>query len=656
MGRSEAEIGHMTGGAFRPFARARLDAALSWFPRGQTLPEASWRSRHRAVTCLLVAHAVVIGLYAALRGFPVTDILTDAAVPALGAFAASRTSLSRNVRSGVAAVSLMLTSAVVVHLMSGSIEGHFHFFVMIPVVALYEDWVPFGLAVAVVLLHHGVMGTIAPTAVYDHRDAWSHPWRWALVHAAFFAAACVGALVNWRLHEQARTAEQLLTDTMRHRAHHDQLTGLPNRTRLLEHARVVLSDASARDGSVAVLLVDLDRFKEINDVLGHASGDVLLTRVGALMATAIRDGDILARLGGDEFAVVLADADETVALGVAERLRELASGTVEIDGVALNVEASVGIAVSHADDGEDIDTLLRHADIAMYTAKRARCGFTVYQSDQDTTTRERLNMLGELRHALQADEIVLHYQPKLSLPSGELIGVEALARWQHPTRGLLSPAEFIPAAESTGLIVPFTLHVLELSLGQMRRWQSASHDFSMAVNVSPRCLAHPDLTANVIELLRKHSVPPRLLKLEITENTLAHDPHRALATLTSLHDAGIQISIDDFGTGYSSMSYLKQLPVSELKVDRSFVSGMVGDADDEVLVRSVIELGHNLGLTVVAEGVEDEATLDALMRAGCDVAQGFHLGRPMAGEAFDTWVAARLAPAPPAQRSAAALT
>jgi predicted signal transduction protein with EAL and GGDEF domain len=364
------------------------------------------------------------------------------------------------------------------------------------------------------------------------------------------------------------------------------------------------------------------------------------------MADAIRDNDMLARLGGDEFAVVLADADEKVAVRVAERMRELASGTVEIDGVALNVEASVGIAVSHAAAGEDIDALLRHADIAMYTAKRARCGFTVYQSDQDTTTRDRLNLLGELRQALQTDEIVLHYQPKLALPDGELNGVEALARWQHPTRGLLSPAEFIPAAENTGLIVPLTLHVVDLSLRQMHRWRAVAHDFSMAVNVSPRCLAHPDLTANIISLLRKYDVPPRLLKLEITENTLAHDPQRALATLTSLHDAGIQLSIDDFGTGYSSMSYLKRLPVSELKVDRSFVSGMVTDADDAVLVRSVIELGHNLGLTVVAEGVEDQATLDELARVGCDIVQGFHLGRPMASAAFDVWLEARLPQAP----------
>jgi diguanylate cyclase (GGDEF)-like protein len=587
---------------------------------------------------LLVAHAVIIGAYTLIRGLPLGDIVLDTSVPALGAFAASRGALPRQVRSGTAAVSAMLTSAVVVHLMNGSIEGHFHFFAMIPVIALYEDWVPFGLAVGVVLIHHGVMGTIDPESVYDHADAWQHPWRWATVHAVFFAFACVGAVVNWRLHEKARDAEQTLAQQMRHQAHHDALTGLPNRTELLAHAAGLLETAEARNGSVAVLLIDLDRFKEINDVLGHASGDELLARLGPVMATAVREGDILARLGGDEFAAVLGHADEPAAIAVARRLNELLTETVDIDGVALQVDGSIGIAVSRPGAGDDIDSLLRRADIAMYTAKRARSGFTIYQADQDTSTRERLSLLGELRHAISSGEIVLHYQPKLALPAVKLIGVEALARWQHPTRGLLPPAEFIPAAESTGLIVPLTLRVLDMAIGQLSTWRAEGHDFTVAVNLSPRCLAEPDLTEQVIALLARHGVPASGLELEITENTLAHDPERALATLTSLHAAGINISIDDFGTGYSSMSYLKRLPVSELKVDRSFVAGMLVDADDAMLVRSLVELGHNLGLTVVAEGVEDQATLEALSLVGCDIAQGYHLGRPMSSRALDEWL------------------
>jgi diguanylate cyclase (GGDEF)-like protein len=621
--------------------RSVLQILGTWLPHGSTLPDAQWQVRHRAVTWLLLLHAAVFLVAGLVTGLPAADVLTNTAVPTLGAYAASRGSLSRAVRSGIGAISLMLTSAVVVHLMNGSIEGHFHFFVMIPVVALYEDWIPFLLAVGVVLLHHGVIGTLAPTTVYDHRGAIENPWRWAFVHAFFFASACVGAVVNWKLHERARSAEVSLTARVRHQAHHDPLTGLPNRTQLLEHAAQLLSDPARRGEPVSVLLVDLDRFKDVNDVLGHASGDVLLSRVGPLMAGAVRGGDILCRLGGDEFAAVLSGADEATAVGVAKRLLELISVSMDIDGVMLNVEASVGIATTTSLEEMDIDTLLRHADIAMYTAKRARCGFTVYESDQDTSTRERLNLLGEMRQALLRDEFVLHYQPKVSLPGGELLGVEALARWQHPTRGLLGPGEFIPAAENTGLIVPFTLHVLRIALRQVALWQNGTTPFKVAVNLSPRCLAEADLPAQVMTLLKMYDVAPELLELEITENTLAHDPDRALATLTALHNAGISISIDDFGTGYSSMSYLKRLPVSELKVDRSFVSGMLTNPDDGILVRSVVDLGHNLGLTVVAEGVEDQATMDALSAVGCDVAQGFHLGRPMGFEAFESWRAAR---------------
>jgi len=398
---------------------------------------------------------------------------------------------------------------------------------------------------------------------------------------------------------------------------------------------------------MAVLLIDLDRFKEINDVLGHASGDVLLSRVGPRMATTVREGDILARLGGDEFAAVLTGADEEAACNVARRLLDRLAQTVEVDGVDLQVDASIGIAVSHPGSDDTIDVLLQRADIAMYTAKRNRTGFAVYEQDQNTATLERLNLLSELRNAVANDEIVLHYQPKVSLPGVQLVGVEALARWEHPTRGLLAPNEFIPVAEGTGLIVPLTLQVLRQALTQVAEWRNAGNDFTVAVNLSPRCLAEPDLTERVLGMLAEHEVPARCLELEITEETLANDPDRALKTLTALHAAGVQISIDDFGTGYSSMAYLRRLPVTELKVDRSFVMGMLHQADDEVLVRSLVELGHNLGLTVVAEGVEDQETLDALMQFGCDVAQGYHLGRPMPAEDFEQWLRRRALPALP---------
>ena len=623
-----------------PLRSRRIPGVLrSWLPSGRTLPECSWQTRHSAVVVLLLGHAVVLGLAAALVKRSVADVIISAGVPAVGAYAASRSTLPRCMRSAIGAVSLMLTSAVVVHLMSGSIEAHFHFFAMIPIVALYEDWIPFGLAVGVVLLHHGVMGTLSPETVYDHADAWKHPWVWAFVHAAFFAAACVGSVVNWRLHEKARDVETSLAARMRHQAHHDDLTGLPNRTSLLDYALSLMAGTEHEARTVSVLLIDLDRFKEVNDVLGHDSGDRLLAQVGPMMATAMRSDDLLARLGGDEFAAVLADADEDAAVRVANRLSALLDESIDVDGIALTVEASIGIASGQIRSGEDVSSLLRQADIAMYAAKRSGSGFATYAAEHDTTSREHLTLLAELRRAIDNNEIVLHYQPKVALGSNELAGLEALARWQHPARGLLSPAEFIPAAESTGLIVPLTLHVLDQALAQLAQWWADGVRFPVAVNLSPRSLTEPNLTATILKILDRHGLPPRALELEITENTLAHDPERAVATLFSLHEAGIRISIDDFGTGYSSMSRLRSLPVSELKVDRAFVSGMLTNPGDEVLVRSVVDLGHNLGLTVVAEGVEDAETMQALAQAGCDTAQGYYLARPMSAQAMTDWLA-----------------
>jgi diguanylate cyclase (GGDEF)-like protein len=626
----------------KPQSPVRSPLARIWseLPRGRTLPEASWRVRHRAVVALLIAHAIVLGVVSLVLQLPTIDVLTNIGVPAGGAYAASRPNLSRNFRTSIAAVSLMLTSTVVVHLMHGLVEAHFHFFAMIPIVALYEDWVPFGLAVSIVLLHHGLMGTVDPTAVYNHTSAINHPWRYATIHAAFFAAACIGSIVNWRLHEKARHAERDLAAQMRHQAHHDALTGLPNRTQLLEHASALLNTETA-PRRIAVLMVDLDRFKEINDVLGHAAGDRLLAHIGPQMAKAVRGGDIFARLGGDEFAAVLTEANASVAIDVAQRLLAMLDEPVEVDGVRFSVDASIGIAVADTSDGDDVSALLRQADIAMYTAKREGSGYALYRSEQETLTREGLMLLAELRQGIANNEIVLHYQPKLMLPGNELEGVEALARWQHPTRGLLGPGEFIPMAESTGLIVPLTLHVLDLAVAQICAWKSAGHEITVAVNLSPRCLADPDLPRHILMRMHEAGVPSELLRLEITENTLALNPDRAQATLAALAAAGIRISIDDFGTGYSSMAYLKRLPVDELKVDRSFVAGMLKHADDEVIVRSVVDLGHNLGLTVVAEGVEDQDTQDALTEIGCDIVQGYYTGRPMTVDFFEAWLGER---------------
>ncbi len=421
----------------------------------------------------------------------------------------------------------------------------------------------------------------------------------------------------------------------------DELTGLPNRRLLTDRLDQALLLSGRRRTTCGVLLIDLDRFKEVNDTLGHHVGDVLLCEVANRLRAAFRDCDTVARLGGDEFAVLLTDvADERSALALARRCVALLQESFVLDGIVLNVEASIGVALA-PQHGTDGNALLRVADVAMYEAKGRRCGVVVYEPNLDVHTPTRLALLGELRRAMQDDELFLDYQPKVELDTGQVHGVEALVRWQHPVRGVVAPNDFVPVAEGTGLILPLTLRTLDLAIAQARAWSDGGHPVQVAVNLSPRCLLEPDFPALVRARLEQHALPAGLLRLEITESTIMADPTRALAVLQELQAAGISLSIDDFGTGYSSMSYLKRLPVDELKIDRSFVLEMLTNPSDSVLVRSSIDLGHNLGLAVVAEGVEDEASLQALSDLGCDVVQGYHLGRPMTSEAFTSWLAAR---------------
>jgi diguanylate cyclase (GGDEF)-like protein len=424
----------------------------------------------------------------------------------------------------------------------------------------------------------------------------------------------------------------------RHLALHDTLTGLPNRTLLHDRAAQALAAANRSGRVTAVVMLDLDRFKEINDTLGHRYGDGLLRGVADRLREVLRDTDTAVRLGGDEFAVLAVNlTDPAEAHRVAVRLQSQLHRPFLVDDVTLDVEASIGVAVAPV-HGSDIDTLLRCADVAMYAAKASRSGIEVYDPIHDQHAPERLALLGDLRRALEdPDQLALHYQPKLSIDTDTLVGVEALLRWNHPTRGMISPADFIPVAEGTGLIHPLTTHTLTVALRQARRWMEQGHPIPVAVNISTRCLLDLALPTKIGALLQDHGVPADLLRLEITESTLMADPTRALTVLTQLADHGIRLSIDDFGTGFSSMSYLKRLPVDELKVDRSFVTDMTTETADQVLVRSVVELGHNLGLHVVAEGVENPETLHALADLGCDIAQGYHLGYPAPAHEIDNW-------------------
>jgi diguanylate cyclase (GGDEF)-like protein len=420
----------------------------------------------------------------------------------------------------------------------------------------------------------------------------------------------------------------------RHQATHDSLTGLPNWVLLRDRLERSLSAAARSSGEVALLLIDLDRFKEVNDTLGHTYGDKLLCQVGPRLRSVLRDGDTVARLGGDEFAVLLPTVDGVAeAEAVAQRLSAALHRAFDVDGVILDVEASVGIVLSPW-HGTDTEELLRNADIAMYVAKEMKAGAVVFTPEQ-VTAPSRLTVLGDLRRALDGDEeLFLNYQPKYTLDGERIEGAEALLRWQHPLLGLIPPDEFIPIAEGTGIILRLTERVLGMALGQLRRWTDAGHVVPVAVNLSTRCLLDAGLPDLVERLLAEHGVPARLLRLEVTESAVMGDAARCMEVLQRLHDLGVKLSIDDFGTGYSSMAYLRRLPVDELKIDRSFVLGMCTTQQDAVLVRTAIDLGHNLGLTVVAEGVEGPQHVDALRELGCDIAQGYHYARPMMAAAL----------------------
>ena len=453
----------------------------------------------------------------------------------------------------------------------------------------------------------------------------------AVFYAALFRLV---AAASRRLRRQTE-ALQASGERDRHQATHDALTGLPNRVLLRDRLTQALAAASRSAGEVAVLVIDLDRFKEINDTLGHACGDQLLRQVAPRVESVLRAGDTVARLGGDEFAVLLPAVDGVAeAQAVAERIRAALHQRFDVDGVALDIEASIGIAVSpwHGTTGSDLQ---RHAEIAMYVAKEFKSGAVVFEPAEHVAPASRLTVLGDLRRALEHDDqLVLHYQPKYALADGRLEGAEALVRWQHPERGLVPPADFVPVAEGTGLILALTERVLDLALGQMRRWSDAGSPLAVAVNLSTRCLLDASLPDLVARLLARHGVPAELLRLEVTESAVMADAARCLAVLQRLHALGVRLSIDDFGTGYSSMAQLRRLPVDELKIDQSFVLGMTVTEQDAVLVRTAVDLAHNLGLTVVAEGVEGPEHVAALRHLGCDIAQGYHFARPMPAEAL----------------------
>jgi diguanylate cyclase (GGDEF)-like protein len=408
----------------------------------------------------------------------------------------------------------------------------------------------------------------------------------------------------------------------------DDLTGLGNRRSLYEEVERRLGADDTQP--LAVLLLDLDSFKDLNDVLGHEMGDVLLVEVAGRLKEITRAGDVIVRMGGDEFAVLLeAPSDAATARAAAARILAALDRSFHIDGMQLHVAASIGAAL-HPEHGEDTGTLLRHADIAMYDAKAHGNAYRVYRGEaEQALTRDRLMLVEELRHAVSNGELEVHYQPKASLATGAITGVEALVRWRHPTRGLLTPAAFLSAAERTGTFRALTRFVLDRALSDCSCWLAAGHDLSVAVNLSTIDLLDPGLAGDVAERLAEHGVPARNLRVEVTEEVVMSDPDRAQAVLEAIAGKGIAIALDDFGTGYSSLDRLARLPVTELKIDRSFVAGMTTDPGRAAIVRSTIHLAHDLGLNVVAEGIEHEAQWERLAELGCDEAQGYLLAMPV---------------------------
>jgi diguanylate cyclase (GGDEF)-like protein/PAS domain S-box-containing protein len=719
-------------------------------PAGKTLPPEIWQRRHRVLVTLVWLHVAGLWIYGIARGYPVYHAGLDVLPIVVFGFAAMLERRSRRFRACMVSLGLLSSSAALVHLSGGSTEAHFHFFVMVTVLACYEEWVPYGLAILYVLLHHGLMGVIAaPDAVFDHA---SDPWKWAAIHALFIAGLCVVNVVSWRMNEDARAGraaaldrtaasearfrgtfddapigmamvapdgrfvrvnaalcettgyamsallgmrmqelgvdgegegwsdwsgeevearfrradgsigwglwrQSLVKDAegehyvaqcmdvserkeaesrLAFQAHHDVLTGLPNRVQFVRRLADSLKGAHPAAGHVAVCYIDLDNFKVINDSLGHEAGDRLLLMAADRLAKALRPGDVVARMGGDEFTVLLRDvADEGDALEVAERLVDVLRPAFVLDGEQRFLTASVGLTVT-GDPAAQPDDMLRDADIAMYRAKeRGKSQCALYDDSLRARSIERLELESGLRHALARKEMRLVYQPEVSLATGRIMAVEALLRWHHPVHGVISPMKFIPIAEQSGLIVPIGEWVVREACRTAAEWRrnTGVDDLTIAVNLSPRQLGAVDLVDVVSDALADAGLPPESLCLEVTETALTADMDLALEALGRLKELGVRLAIDDFGIGYSSLKHLKALlPVDIIKIDKSFVDGLVERADDRAIVEAVVRLASALEVDAIAEGVEHAEQADALRLLSCTYAQGYHFARPGAAD------------------------
>ena len=608
-------FGRLVGGIVR--------GTSHFLPEGRSLPDGMWERRHAGLVILLWLHAIALTAYAVATGPSVAHGLAQGSVMVAAALVAGVPRLGRQVRAGAASFGLITASALLVHVSGGYVEMHFHFFVVVALMALYQDWVPFSLAIGYVVLHHGVLGVLAPTSVYNHPAAWENPWAWALIHGVFVLTASAANLLAWRLNE--------------HQALHDPLTNLANRALFSDRVKHALARVDRQARPIAVLFLDLDHFKAVNDSAGHTAGDQLLRAVADRLLACVRAVDTVARLGGDEFAIVLEDVrDSRDAARAAQRILDaLAAPFVLRDG-QVTVGASIGLCLGTSGD-QSAETLVRNADVAMYAAKDGGRGrYAIFEPGMHAAVMQRLKLEADLRLAVERGEFQLLYQPIVALGEGQIVGVEALVRWAHPEQGVVPPSEFITAAEETGLIVPMGRWVLRQSCRQARAWHDAypTHPpVRVSVNLSPKQLQHQRIVEDVSAALTDSGLDPSRLLLEVTESVLMEDTEANIATLHRLKALGVHLAIDDFGTGYSSLSYLRRFPIDIVKIDKSFIDGITEGSEASALARAIITLGQTLHLDTVAEGIEHAEQFGELRSLGCDLGQGYHFARPLSAEA-----------------------
>ena len=472
----------------------------------------------------------------------------------------------------------------------------------------------------------------------DGTEGWSSTSKMPLLDEKGDVVGTFGISRDITARKHAEEGLRLQNELNEHQSLHDALTGLPNRRLYLDRIDQAVLASQREGGRVAVMLIDLDRFKEINDTLGHHAGDELLRVVAERMRATLRATDTVARLGGDEFGILLPKfAEPGDVVHLIDKLTRAIEAPVELEDLPIAVEGSIGVAI-YPDDADSADGLLQRADVAMYDAKHENKAYSFYDKERDAHDPIRLSLVSELRRAMEEEELVLHYQPKATLATGRVDSVEALLRWNHPGRGMVMPDEFIPHAQETGLMKPLTQYVIRAACRQARAWLDDGLELAVSVNVSTRNLIDVEFPDEVKRALDDQGLEARFLQLEITEGTMLEDPFRTKVVLEKLRALGVHLAIDDFGTGYSSLAYLKNLPVHEIKIDRSFVMKMDEDADGHTIVRSAIDLGRNLGFEVTAEGVESEDVWQILQSLGCDTAQGYFLSKPVPPEDLARWL------------------